>query len=75
MSRLPVHIVSSELFIFVIFTMLRINGMVCIYKDVLRCDKGVLFDGGQDITKLDFCCECVSMVDDWHSIWTIPAVH
>lgn len=41
----------------------------------LRCDKGVLFDGGQDIRKLDFGCKGVPMVDDWHSLRAIPAVH
>lgn len=45
------------------------------HGDSLGCDEGMLFDGSQDIRKLDFCCEGVSVVDDWHSIWTIPAVH
>lgn len=46
-----------------------------IHAHSLRCDEGMLLDGGQDIAKLDFGCEGVSVVDDWHSIWTIPAVH
>lgn len=51
------------------------HGVACAHGDSLGCDEGVLFDGGQDVTKLDFCREGVSVVDDWHSIWTIPAVH
>ena len=55
--------------------LLKRNGKNSAQGDSLGCDEGMLFDGGQDITKLDFCCEGVSVVDDWHSIWTIPAVH
>lgn len=51
------------------------NAVACTHGDSLRRDEGMFFDGGQNITKLDFCGEGVSMVDDWHSVWTIPAVH
>lgn len=49
--------------------------IVCCHAHSLRCDEGVLFDGGQDIRKLNFGCEGVPMVDDWHSFRAIPAVH
>lgn len=38
-------------------------------------DEGVLLDGGQDVTELDLGGEGVSVVDDWHPVRTIPAVH
>lgn len=67
-----------HVFIFVISLPLmaaKRNRVTRTHAHSLRCDEGMLFDGGQDITKLDFCREGVSMVDDWHSVWTIPAVH
>lgn len=41
----------------------------------LRRNKRVLFDGGQDIAEFDLRREGVSVVDNWHSIGSIPAVH
>lgn len=90
MSLWPAHIVSTlvcacHLFIFAISY--RVNHHIpkrlkqnktriarC-HAHSLRCDEGMLFDGGQDIRKLDFGCEGVPMVDDWHSLRAIPAVH
>lgn len=51
------------------------NQVASTHGHSLRCDKGVLLDGSQDVTELDFRCKGVSVVDDWHSIWSIPAVH
>lgn len=78
------HILFLDFFISVIFLSsfnrlkkknLKKIGVACTHEDILRGDEGMLFNGGQDITKLDFCREGVSVVDDWHSVWTIPAVH
>ncbi len=69
MSLQPVHLCHLLSF----YHLITSRGWFC--GDSLGCDEGMLFDGGQDITKLDFCCEGVSVVDDWHSIGTIPAVH
>lgn len=35
----------------------------------------MLLDGGQDVTELDLGGEGVSVVDNWHPVRTIPAVH
>lgn len=87
MSLLPsLHIVSLSVFQFLYLRhlimlyhrhrqLLKENGVACTHGDSLRRDKGMLFDGGQNITKLYFCGEGVSVVDGWHSVWTIPAVH
>lgn len=35
----------------------------------------MLLDGVQDVGELDLGGQGVSMVNDWHPIWAIPAVH
>lgn len=35
----------------------------------------MLLDGVQDVRELDLGGESVPMVNDWHPIWPIPAVH
>ena len=39
-----------------------------------RCE-GVVFDHSDDIHELDFGGEGVAVVDDWLTVWAIPAVH
>lgn len=41
----------------------------------LRCDEGMFLDGVQHIAELDLGGKGVTVVDDRHSIRTVPAVH
>lgn len=35
----------------------------------------MLLDGVQNVRELDLGGKGVSMVNDWHPIWAVPAVH